>query len=104
MVAGEQEMISIVDAATELCIQIRTATPAGVTAGFIKPHASTLGGQPHRSSKASDAGADDMHRAQFCFQTRPCRNTSQSLTGFDTLTRVAGSRHPERNRVESVEW
>jgi hypothetical protein len=104
VVAGQQEMISIVDAAAELCIQIRTATPAGVTAGFIKPHAPTLGGQPDRSSEAGEAGADDMHRAQFCSQTRPCRNTSQSLTGFDTLTRVAGSRHPERSRAESVEW
>jgi hypothetical protein len=104
VVAGEQEMISIVNAATELCIQIRSATPAGVEAGFIKPHTPTLGSQSHRSSEASEASADDMHRAQFCSQTRPCRNTSQSLTGFDTLTRVAGSRHPERSRAESVEW
>jgi hypothetical protein len=104
VVTGEQKVISIVDAAAELCIQIRTATPAGVTAGFINPHAPTPGGQPDCSSKASEAGADDMHRAQRCPQTRPCRNTSQSLTGFDTLTRIAGSRHPERSRAESVEW
>ena len=67
MVAGEQEMISIVDTATELRIQIRTATPASVTAGFIKPHAPTLGGKLNRGGEAGEAGADDMHRAQSVF-------------------------------------
>ena len=67
MVAGEQEMIPIVDAAAELCIQIRTTTPAGVTASFIKPHVFTLAGKPDRSGEASETGADDMHRAQRLF-------------------------------------
>ena len=50
------------------------------------------------------AHTDDVHRTQHRSHTRPCRNTSQSLSGFDTFTRVAGSRHPERNRAESVAW
>jgi hypothetical protein len=97
-------MISIVDAATKLRIQIRTATPAGVTADFIKPYAPTFGGELDRSREASEAGADDMHRAGLSSHTRPCRNISHNLTGFDTLTRVAGSRHPEHSKAESVEW
>jgi hypothetical protein len=97
-------MVAIVDAATEFGIQIRAASPTGVTASFIKPHTPTLGGKLNRSGKASETGADDMHRTQRRSHTRPCRNTSQSLSGFDTLTRVAGSRHPDRNRAESVAW
>ena len=73
-------MVAVVDAAAELGIQIRAASPAGVTAGFIKPHAPTLGGKLDRSGEASETGADDMHRAQRRSHTRPCRNTSQSLS------------------------
>lgn len=104
MVSAKQKMITVVDAAAELCVQIRTTTPPGMTAGFIKPHAPTFGGQLDRCGEASESGAYNMRYAQFRSQTRPCRNTSHSLTGFDTLTRVAGSRHPEHSKAESVEW
>jgi len=62
VVAGEQEMVAIVNAATEFRIQVGTAASAGVVAGFIKPHVSALGGKPDRGGKASQTGADDMHR------------------------------------------
>jgi hypothetical protein len=97
-------MVAIVNAAAELRIQIRTAAPASVAASFIESHTPTLGGKPDRSGEASETGADDMCRTQPRYHTRPCRNTSQSLSGFDTFTRVAGSRHPERNRTDSVAW
>ena len=71
MVAGEQEMISIVDAAAELCIQIRTTTPTGVTASFIKPHVFTLGGKPDRSSEARETGPDNMYRTPTCSSNEP---------------------------------
>ena len=83
---------------------IRAASPAGVTPGFIKPDAPTFAGKLDRSGKASETSADDMHRTQRRSHARPCRNTSQSLSSFDMFTRVAGSRHPERNSAESVAW
>ena len=104
MVSAKQKMITVVDAAAELCIQKRAAAPASVTAGFVQPHASTLSGKFNRGGQTGETGADDMHRAQPGSHTKPYRNTSQSLTGADTLTRFAGSRHSECNRAESVEW
>jgi len=90
--------------ATEFRIQIRTAAPAGVTAGFVEVYPVTLGGELDRCGEASETGADDMNGTRPRYHTRPCRNTSQSLSGFDMFTRIAGSRHPERNSAESVAW
>ena len=104
MVSAKQKMITVVDAAAELCIQKRTAAPAGVSAGFVQPHTPTPGGKFNRGSQTGETGADHVHRAQPGSHTKPYRNTSHSLAGFDTLTRVAGSRHPEHSKAESVEW
>src|SRR6516165_9209024 len=104
LVAGKQEMVAIINAAAELRIQIRTTAPAGIAARLIKPHVLAFGGQPDSSGEASKTGPDDMHRARPCSHTSPCRNASQSLRGFDTLKGVAGSRHPERSKAESVAW
>ena len=97
-------MIAIVNAAAELRIQIRTAAPTGVTAGFIEPHTATVAGKPDRSGEASETGPDDMRCTRPRDHMRPYRSTSQSFSGFDTFMRVAGSRHPERNKAESVAW
>jgi len=102
MIAGEQEMVAIVDTATQLRIEIGTATAAGMRGGFIKAHVSTLGGQPDCCGKAREAGADDMHDAWRGPHTNPCRNMSQTLNGLDRLMRAAGSRQSERTNSESV--
>src|SRR5271166_4018842 len=102
MVAGEQQMVPVVNTATELRIHVRAATPAGVTAGFIKPHAPALASKPDRGGEASEPGADHMHRTRRRYHTRPCRKANHSLSDFETFTRAAGSRHPDRNKAESV--
>src|SRR5438046_619755 len=99
-------MVAVVDAAAELRVPIRSAAPAGVTAGFVEPHAAPLGGKLDCGSETGETGADDMHCALLGAHgrahMRPWRNASQSLSGFGRLTRAVGSRHPERTSAVSV--
>jgi len=95
-------MVAVVNSAAELCVQIRAATPAGMPTGFVEPDPATSSGKLDRGGETGETRADDMHRAQPSTHKNPCRNTSQSLSGFDRLTRSAGLRHPERTRAESV--
>src|SRR4029077_14513522 len=74
VVAAEQEMIAVVDAAAKFRIHIRKGAPAGIASGLIQPHVSTLAAKLDRSRETSETGADDMHRARPDSHTKPCRN------------------------------
>jgi len=102
MVAREQEMVAVVDPAAEFRIQVRTTAAARMMAGLVNLYPAARSSQLDRCGKSSEAGADHMHRTQPHYHTRPCRNTSQSLSVLDTLTRVAGSHQFERSKAESV--
>src|SRR5215831_3621454 len=99
-------MVAIVDPAAQLRVEIGTAAPAGVPRSFMQKHEAAGIGKPDRRSKASQPRSDDVHasRDRSRVHRKPWRNTSQSFSDFDTPTRAAGSRHPERSRAESVSW
>src|SRR5204863_4469146 len=99
-VAGEQQMIAVIDAAAEFGIEKRPAAAAGMLAGFVERDAMSVGDQRHGGGETGDSGADDMHPARRT-HTRPWRNTSRSLCSFDSETRLLGSRQPSRSKTSS---
>ena len=103
-ITGKQEMVAVVDPATEFRIEIGSAAPAGMKARFVQTYFTTCGSKLDRGSKTGKTGANDMRCAWPDTHMRPCRSASQSLREVDRLTRAAGSRHSERSKAASVAW
>jgi hypothetical protein len=59
-IAGEQEMVAVVDPAAEFGIEIRTTAPTGVPAGLVEPHRPTGVGERGRGGEPGEPGAHDM--------------------------------------------
>src|SRR5271155_2094587 len=59
-VAGEQQMVAVIDMAAESRIEIRAAAPAGVAARLVEPHAAPGIGQRYCCGKPGEPGADDI--------------------------------------------
>ena len=61
VVAGQQQMIAVVDREIGRAVEIGTAAPAGLLRGLV--HANLIAGigQPHGRRKAGNSGADDMN-------------------------------------------
>src|SRR5580704_4264314 len=99
-------MVTVVDAASELGIEIGAAASAGVGGSLIQNDAAAGIGECDRRREPGEARTNHMHatRARHCPHSKPWRNTSQSLSEVATLTRSVGSRHPERCSAESVAW
>ena len=97
-------MIAVVDPASEVGIEIRAAAPPGVWSGFMEDDGAAVSHKRNRRREPRETRSDDMHAAGLsrCLHNKPWRNTSQSFSEFDTPTRSAGSRHPERCRAESI--
>ena len=59
-VAGQQQMVAVVDGEIGGGVEIRPAAAAGLLRGLVDVHPVTGVGQPHGRREAGHAGADDM--------------------------------------------
>ncbi len=103
-IAGEQQMVAVVETAAELGVEIGTAAPAGMAARLVEPHFSPGGGQGYRGREPGKPGADDMGpaAARSAAHRKPWRSTSHSFAARDKATRAAGSRHSPRISSRNV--
>ena len=60
-VAGQQQMVAVVDGEVGGGVEIGTAAAAGLLRGLVDMHLVIGIGQPHGRGKAGNAGADDMN-------------------------------------------
>ncbi len=104
-VARQQQVVAVVDADPELDIEERATAPAGLRSRFVEGDLMALIGKLDGGGQPGEAGADHMHPARrrgHCNHSSPWRSTSHSFRAFDKLTRMLGSRHPERNSASSI--
>src|SRR5262245_9964343 len=92
MVAGENEMIPVVDHHSERCVVICAASPPGLIGCFMEADARPLRRQLHRGREACKTGANDVdetrhHTMAYCRRMR--RNCLRR-----SLTRSRGACHP----------
>ena len=59
-VAGQQQMVAVVDGEIGGRVEIGPATAAGLLRGLVDMHPVIGVGQPHGRREAGNAGADDM--------------------------------------------
>ena len=60
-VAGEQEMIAVIDGEIGRGIEIGPAAAAGLLRGLVDMHLVAGVGEPHRGRQARDSSADDVN-------------------------------------------
>src|SRR5215469_10732033 len=65
IVAGKNEVVAVVDAAAEFCVEIRAAAPTSMRGGFVQTHGATSGGRSNRRCEAGEPSANDMHQARL---------------------------------------
>ena len=63
MIAGQNEVIAVVDHKSDRGIEIRAASPARLPRLLMYNDVVTALGQTHRSREAGDAGPDNVNRA-----------------------------------------
>ncbi len=105
LVAGEEQVIAVVDANAQLGIDKGAAASASLRSRFVEDDRMALIGQHNGCGQAGEPGPDDMHvarRRAGGTHKSPWRSTSHSFCAFDRLTRLVGSRHPERNKASSI--
>ena len=68
-IAGQHEMVAVVDLHAEGGIEIRAATPARLVGRLMKRDRQTARGQPHGGGQSRQTRADDMDLTRR--QTRP---------------------------------
>ncbi len=61
LIAGQKEMIAVVDPASELGIEIGAAASAGMEGGFIQDHGAAGVGERDRGREPGESCTDDMH-------------------------------------------
>ncbi len=98
-------MIAVVDADTQFGIDKGAAASAGLLTRFVEGDRVALIGQRDGRRQPGEPCADDMHTARRRsgdVHISPWRSTSHSFCTFDRLTRLVGSRHPERSNASSI--
>ena len=72
-IAGQQQVIAVVDRHAERSIVIGPAAAAGEGGRLVHDHASAARGKPQRRGQAGKAGADDVNRRVIAGRiTRDC--------------------------------
>ena len=60
-VAGQQQMVAVVDGEIGRGVEIGAAAAAGLLRRLVDMHLATGVAQPHGGGKAGDSGADDVN-------------------------------------------
>src|SRR5262249_13897498 len=95
-VAGEEQMIAVVDRHPDAGIVVRAAASAGEARRLVNDHAGAGLRQPQGRGQAGKSGADDVDRPQH--QTSASRNRIQASRPRETWTGSRGSVHPRSTR------
>ncbi len=88
IVAGEDEMVPVVDRHPECCVVIRSASPAGLIGRLVDADTDALPGQFHRSRQARKA-APTMWTVGAIARSRSSRRMGRNCLrcSFDALAR-----------------
>ena len=93
LVAGQDEVIAVVDHAPDLRIVIRSAAAAGLSGGVGDGDGQSGLAQGDGSGQPGEPRADDRRPCETHF-VRLSRTTVQINAALDTLTRVRGAVQP----------
>ena len=91
VIAGQQQMVAVVDRHADRCIVIRTAAAAREGGRFVHHDGAALRCEPHRGGKAGEAGADDVSCSAH--HTR-LRKTMRRSFAFGSFTGARGGTKP----------
>ena len=95
-IAGEQEMIAVVDHDAQCRVMIRPATSSGLAGALVHDDPPPALGETHRRSEAGQTGADDVDRSRH--QTKALRRMiHDSRTRGRRIGRRGGD-HPRATR------
>ena len=91
VIAGQQQMVAVVDRHADRRIVIRTAAAAGEGGRLVHHDGAALRREPHRGGKAGEAGADDVSCSAH--HTR-LRKTMRMSFAFGSFTGARGGTKP----------
>src|SRR5215472_5706315 len=98
-IAGEQQVIAVVDLHAERGIVVGTAAAAGKGRGFVYDDALAVPGKLERSGQASKSGADDVDGSQH---QRRLQSTRKSNFARDRRTRRRGGAKPRASSASRM--
>ncbi len=93
MIAGQDEVIAVVDHQTDRGIEVGTAAAASLPRLLVEDDMAAALGETHRSRKSGDASADDVNRTRLHQNKRALINAS-STRAFGVRTRIRGAFQP----------
>ena len=106
IVAGDHQVIAVVDPAAELGIDVGAAAAAGILRRLVQPHMRALLGEADRRGQPGEAGADHMDPAPLhgagSAHRKPYRKASQSFCHLGSEMRANGSRQSARIRRSRI--
>ena len=99
VIAGQQQMIAVVDRHVDCGVVIGAAAAAGEGGRLVDHDGAALRGEPHGRGKAGEAGADDVSRSGH--HTR-LRSTMRSSLAFGSFTGARGATKPRATSISRM--
>ena len=97
-IAGQQQMIAVVDHRVQACVVVGPAAAAGFARRLMKDDFAVAICQPHGRRKACNPRADDMHG----HRNRPARSRIPTRCSLPMRTRSRGGSQPRRARRSRI--
>jgi len=98
-IAGEHEMIAVVDDAAKLGVEIGAAAAARLPRRLEQHHARAFVRQRHGGGKSSKSSSDDIDRAHAC---SPCRSMIIANCALGMRTRLRGDAQPAASILRRI--